>query len=92
MIDATGPRIAAPQTGRDPALWKAAQKIEGAFLSEMLKSAGFGEARQSFGGGPGEAQFASFLRDTQVAGMVEAGGIGLAENIYRSLLVSTDAG
>lgn len=33
-------------------LFAAAQQLEAAFLAEMLKAAGFDEARQSFGGGP----------------------------------------
>jgi len=40
-----------------------AKDLETAFLSEMLKSIGFGEIPESFGGGAGEDQFASFLRE-----------------------------
>lgn len=90
MID---PTLASPgpqQTPRDPDLWRAAQGLEGAFLTEMLKSAGLGTARTSFGGGAGEEQFGSLMRDMQVDQMVEAGGIGLAENIYRSLVAKDD--
>lgn len=54
------------------------QKLETVFLSEMLKAAGFGEVSDSFGGGVGEGQFASFLRDAQAQEMVRAGGVGLA--------------
>ncbi|KAA2315562.1 chemotaxis protein chel [Pseudooceanicola sediminis] len=71
---------------RKKELWDAAQKMEAAFLSEMLKSAGLGETPESFGGGTGEDQFASFLREEQAHAMVEAGGIGLAEMLYQSLL------
>lgn len=74
----------APAKPNDP-LMKAARTLEGAFLSEMLKSAGFGEARQAFGGGAGEDQFASMLRDTQAKGLADGGGIGLAEAIYRAM-------
>lgn len=70
---------------RDGALLDAAKKLEATFLAEMLKGAGFGEARDSFGGGEGEDQFASFLVQEQATAMVEAGGIGLAENLFRSL-------
>jgi flagellar protein FlgJ len=70
---------------RDVALLDAAKKLEATFLAEMLKAAGFGEARESFGGGEGEDQFASFLVQEQATAMVEAGGIGLAENLFRSL-------
>ncbi|MEL6642529.1 MAG: rod-binding protein [Pseudomonadota bacterium] len=85
MIDAVTPTPPAP---RDPALWAAAQGLEGAFLSEMLKSAGLGAPRASFGGGAGEEQFGSMMRDLQVDQMVQAGGVGLAEQIYRALVAS----
>ncbi len=65
--------------------FRAARALEGEFLSQMLKSAGFGEARQAFGGGTGEDQFASMLRDTHARSLAESGGIGLAEAIYRSM-------
>ena len=46
--------VQSPDT-RDGALRAAAQKLEAAFLAEMLKSAGFGESRDSFGGGAARA-------------------------------------
>ncbi|MDZ4135049.1 MAG: rod-binding protein, partial [Paracoccaceae bacterium] len=51
----------------------------------MLGHAGFGAARDSFGGGIGEEQFASFLRNEQAAAMVKKGGIGLAEVLFRAM-------
>ena len=68
------------------ALRSAAEEMEAAFLSEMLKSAGLGEMPSSFGGGAGEEHFASFLREEQARAMVQAGGIGLAEHIFQSLI------
>ena len=79
-------------TQRDPALWAAAQSLEANFLSEMLKASGLGEARSTFGGGAGEEQFGSFLRNEQARLMVEAGGIGLAEGLYRELSRQGGAG
>ncbi len=70
---------------KDVALREAAQKLEAAFLAEMLKSAGLGQSRQSFGGGAGEDQFASFLVQEQAMMMVRAGGIGLSESLFESL-------
>ena len=66
-------------------LREAAQNLETTFLAEMLKAAGMGESRQTFGGGSGEDQFASFLVDAQAEKMVEAGGIGLAEALFNAL-------
>ncbi len=77
---------------KERALREAANRLEASFLSEMLKSAGVGKARESFGGGAGEEQFASFLRDAQAAEMVEAGGIGLAESLYQALKERADDG
>ena len=72
-------------TPADRALWAMAQELEATFLSEMLKDTGLGEAEGSFSGGIGEEQFGSFLRDEQARLMVGRGGIGLAEQIFRSL-------
>jgi Rod binding domain-containing protein len=63
----------------------AAEKLEATFLAEMLKSAGFGKTSETFGGGAGEDQFASFLVQAQAEQMVKAGGIGLAEQIFNAL-------
>jgi len=75
-----------PQTpSNDAELREAANKLEATFLAEMLKAAGLGKSRDSFGGGAGEDQFSSFLVQEQATAMVEAGGIGLAESIFNSL-------
>ena len=76
---------APPKAQHDAKLMNAARKLEASFLAEMLKSAGYGEARDAFGGGAGEDQFASLLVDAQAERMVEAGGIGLAEQLYHAL-------
>jgi hypothetical protein len=76
---------AAPMPPRDAALRRAAQEIEAAFLAEMLKHAGLGEAREAFGGGAGETQFASLLRDEQASALAAQGGIGLAERLFEQL-------
>ena len=75
----------APSAPRDKALMDAAQRLEASFLAEMLKSAGLGQTSESFGGGAGEDQFASFLVQEQALQMVRAGGIGLSESIYQAL-------
>ena len=59
-------------------LLQKAKELERAFLSEMLSFSGLGTVSTEFGGGVGEDQFASFLRDEQARLMVERGGIGLA--------------
>lgn len=80
----------ATENGRDRELMDAAKKLEATFLSEMLKVAGMGKARDAFGGGAGEDQFASFLRQAQAEEMTSAGGIGLAESLYLALKEKAD--
>lgn len=83
-----------PQPASDPrnaALFQAAQDLEASFLAEMLKSAGFGKPRDAYGGGTGEEQFGSFLRQAQAEEMVKQGGIGLAESLFEALKERADA-
>ncbi len=75
----------APHSARDNELWATAQKLEAAFLSEMLKSAGVGRTPGAFGGGAGEEQFASFLRDEEARAMAAHGGVGLTQSIFDSI-------
>lgn len=84
-------RSAPPQTVEKDALRRAAEQLESGFLAEFLKSSGFGQTSKNFGGGAGEDQFASFLRQAQADSMVKAGGIGLADAIYQSLVERNDA-
>ncbi|MEQ8291968.1 MAG: rod-binding protein [Roseovarius sp.] len=64
--------------------------LEASFLSEMLKAAGFGEQVNSFSGGAGEDQFASFHREAMAERMVRAGGIGLAEHFFTAMMEAKD--
>ncbi|HHI71568.1 MAG TPA: chemotaxis protein chel [Rhodobacteraceae bacterium] len=97
MTTITNPALGIPagpierETPRDAALMKAAKEMEASFLSEMLKSAGLGKPRESFGGGIGEEQFGSFLRQEQAKAMVEKGGIGLAESLFEAMKEQADA-
>ncbi len=75
---------------QDVALRQAAAQLETGFIAEMLKSAGFGKSRDSFGGGVGEDGFASFLVNKQAESITAAGGFGLTEQIYQSLLRSRE--
>jgi Rod binding domain-containing protein len=68
-----------------PVLMQKAHALEAVFLAEMLKHAAPMPEPGAFGGGHGEAQFRSFLREEQARLMADAGGLGLAEHLYRSL-------
>lgn len=82
------PAVQSPaDTGkRNETLQALANKLEASFLAEMLKSAGVGKPREGFGGGAGEEQFSSFLVQEYAEATVAAGGIGLSETIYQSLV------
>ena len=61
------------------------EKLEAAFLTELLKVSGFAKPRSEFGGGAGEDQFASFLLEAQAREIVRAGGLGLTAIFEREL-------
>ncbi|MFT4782539.1 MAG: flagellar protein FlgJ [Paracoccaceae bacterium] len=73
------------QDPADAALHSVARELEASFLNEMLKHAGLGAARDSFGGGIGEEQFSGFMTRIQAEKLADAGGIGLAQHIFESL-------
>lgn len=92
MIDGlTTQPLRTPLSADRAALHRQAEAMEAAFLAEMLGHAGVGDASGAFGGGIGEDQFASFLRQEQATALVKAGGIGLAESIFRALEGHADA-
>lgn len=68
-----------------------AKRLESVFLSQMLAHAGLDRAAEGMGGGAGAAQFASFLREAQAESMVQAGGIGLSEALFRALVARDGA-
>lgn len=69
---------------------QAAEQLEATFLAEMLKAAGFGEQENSFSGGAGEDQFASFHRQAIADKIAAAGGLGLAEHFLNAMLERHD--
>ena len=83
---------AAPMPPATALLRRRAEELEAAFLAEMLGHAGLGAPAGAFTGGTGEEQFASFLRQEQARAIARAGGIGLAESLFRALLARQPAG
>lgn len=63
----------------------ASRQLEAAFLSEFLKSADIGTPLSEMGGGIGEEQFSSYLRDEYARIISGSGGVGIAEIIFNSL-------
>lgn len=68
----------------DPALRQAAEDFEAAFISQMLKFSGLGEALTK-GGGEDVAAFTDFYIQNYADKIVEKGGFGLADRFYDKL-------
>lgn len=81
-----GGRPETPETAERAELREAANALEASFLAEMLRYGGAGRAPEGFGGGAGEAAFSGELVAEQARRIVEAGGIGLADALFESLL------
>lgn len=85
---------AAPEAGatarpesRDPEAWRAAESFEALFLAQMLENmAGGLEVDPTFGGGSPEQITRSMLNDEYGKAIARAGGIGIADAIYREIL------
>ena len=91
------PPMPAPGPGKAPdadlaLMRRKAEELESAFLSVMLGHAGVGRPLGEMGGGSGEAQFASLLRDAQAEAIVARGGIGLADTIFEALVRRSENG
>jgi peptidoglycan hydrolase FlgJ len=69
----------------------AAQDFEAAFLAEMLKHAGLNALPSAFGGGAGEDAFSSLLTAEYARLLAEAGGVGIAEQVFEMLKQRTDS-
>ncbi|WP_297539098.1 rod-binding protein [Roseovarius sp.] len=63
-----------------------AERLEASFLAEMLKFGGLEPKSDGFGASTGESQFASFHREALAQEMVKAGGIGLADVFFQSMM------
>jgi peptidoglycan hydrolase FlgJ len=74
------------ETPRNAILRTKAEELEATFLSEMLSYTGMDKQSEAFNGGHGEEQFTSFLRQEHANAIVAKGGVGLAEQLFRSLI------
>ncbi len=90
IVGASTPPQAMAQFEQNPKLWEAAKEMETVFLTEMLKTAGFGKPLESFGGGAGEEQFSSLLVGHQARAFSDRGGVGLAEKIFTAMAGRSD--
>ncbi len=79
------PRMPEAATQNDSRLRAAAEDLEASFIAEMLRAAGAEKAGGTSESG-GESPFASFLLDARAREIARAGGLGLAEVLFQSLL------
>jgi Rod binding domain-containing protein len=71
----------------------AAQDFEAVFLNSMIQQMFTGvEGEGPFGGSGATGVWRSFLTDTYAKTFAKAGGIGIADQVYRSLIAHQEAG
>ena len=75
---------------RDDALMRKAREFEAVFVAQMLQQSGLSEAFSGDSGFGGEA-FASMLTEQYANEIVDSGGFGLAEHIYKQLVDKENA-
>ena len=87
--------VVAPQAAKgasEAAMRKAAVDFEGMFLSEMMRPMFEGLKTDGlFGGGHAEEVFRSMMLEHYGKSMARAGGIGLADSVYRTMLKMQEA-
>ena len=72
-------------TAQDPR--KAAEEFEAMFLTQMFEAMNQGvETEEPFGGGPGDANWRSFLNEAYAQAVVRGGGIGLADRLTAEII------
>jgi flagellar protein FlgJ len=70
----------------------AAQDFEAVFLGQMFQHMFTGiDGEGPFGGGVGVGIWRSFLTDQYAKSFAKAGGVGLADQVYRSLIAHQEA-
>lgn len=79
------PTVASTAVNKATAL-DTAQEFEAFFIARMfdMMSAGI-QTDGPFGGGQGEAAFRSMLNDEYARTVARAGGIGVADSVYREI-------
>jgi len=89
-----GHQAAAPRpTSNQANARKAAQDFEAVFLKQMFEQMYTGiEGDGPFGGSGAGGVWRSFLTDAYAKSFARAGGIGIADAVYQTLLVQQEAG
>ncbi|GAA6213233.1 hypothetical protein NBRC116602_29740 [Hyphomicrobiales bacterium 4NK60-0047b] len=94
-LDESKPAVKGPETvaekfavkAKDPTVLKAAKEFEASFLTAMLEQMWTGiEAEAPFGGGHAEKVYRSMVVGEYAKSISAAGGIGIADQVYREIL------
>ena len=90
-LTATGTLAAAKGSVRDKAR-ESAMEFETVFLNSMFSQMFTGiDGEGPFGGQGGTGVWRSFLTEQYAKSFAKAGGIGIADQVYRTLLVQQEA-
>jgi flagellar protein FlgJ len=68
----------------------ASQDFEAVFINSMLQQMFAGVGEGPYSGGPGANMWRSFLTDEYAKSFAKNGGIGIADQVYRSLLAQQE--
>ena len=83
---------AAAASGAGAKAQAASQDFEAVFLNSMFSQMFTGISGEGpFGGGAGTGVWRSFLTEEYSKSFAKAGGIGIADHVYRSLLAQQEA-
>ncbi|GAB5390447.1 MAG: rod-binding protein [Alphaproteobacteria bacterium] len=86
-IESTDPAL------RDEKTWEAAQEFEAVFLSQMLSPVFESiDSNEITGGGSAEKMWRGLMVQEYGKQMTRAGGVGIAEQVYKELLKAQEGG
>jgi len=87
-VSATVPLLNDPDSSRDATAWKAATDFEAMTIDQMIQPmfSTVDTSDSEFDGGAGEQSFKPMLIDEMSKEMERAGGLGLADSLYRQML------
>ena len=74
---------------KDPEIAASARDFEAAFITQMLKYSGLGEALTK-SGGEAVSAFSDFYLENVAESLADKGGFGLAETFYNKLLQKSE--
>jgi peptidoglycan hydrolase FlgJ len=91
MLAANSPAAGKPAPAKAAKAWAAAQDFEAVFLNSMFQDMYTGiDGEGPFGGSGATGVWRSFLTDAYAKSFAKAGGIGIASDIYRSLIAQQE--